>query len=147
MAKRRSIILSVTVEGLSQAEAARRYEVSEATVSRLMSRYRVEGEAAFEPRSRRPHTSPTKVSDVLNERIVNLREDLTRQGLDAGPVTIAWHLEREGHTVSISTIRRRLVAAGLIEPTPKKRPRSSYIRFAAELPNECWQSDVTHYRL
>jgi hypothetical protein len=22
--------------------------------------------------------------------------------------------------------------------------RSSYIRFAADLPNECWQSDVTH---
>ncbi len=35
MSKRRSIILSVTVQGLSQAEAARLYEVSEATVSRL----------------------------------------------------------------------------------------------------------------
>ena len=147
MAKRRSIILAVTVEGLSQAEAARRYEVSEATVSRLMARYRMEGAGAFEPRSRRPHTSPTKVSDVLNERIVNLRVDLTNRGLDAGPTTIAWHLEREGHTVSISTIRRYLIAAGLIEPNPKKRPRSSYIRFAAELPTECWQSDVTHYRL
>jgi len=147
MSKRRSIILSVTVEGLSQAEAARRYEVSEATVSRLMARFRAEGDSAFEPRSRRPLRSPTKVSDVMNERIVNLRVDLSERGLDAGPTTIRWHLEREGHTVSISTIRRRLLAAGLIEPEPKKRPRSSYIRFAAELPNECWQSDVTHYRL
>ena len=147
MAKRRLIILAVTVEGLSQAEAARRYGVSEATVSRLVARYRAEGDAAFEPRSRRPHTSPTRVSDVVNERIVNLRVDLSARGLDAGPTTIGWHLEREGHKVSISTIRRRLVAAGLIEPNPKKRPRSSYVRFAAELPNECWQSDVTHYRL
>jgi transposase InsO family protein len=32
-------------------------------------------------------------------------------------------------------------------PEPKKKPRSSYIRFAAEMPNECWQSDFTHYRL
>jgi transposase InsO family protein len=30
---------------------------------------------------------------------------------------------------------------------PKKRPRSSNLRFAAELPNETWQSDFTHYRL
>ncbi len=147
MAKRRSIILSVTVEGLTQAHAARRYEVSEATVSRLIARYRAEGEAAFEPRSRRPRRSPTRVADVVNECIVNLRVELTQQGLDAGPHTLQWHLQRQGHTVSVSTIRRRLVAAGLIEPQPKKRPKSSYVRFQAELPNECWQSDVTHYRL
>jgi transposase InsO family protein len=147
MSKRRSIILSVSVEGLIQAEVARRYEVSEATVSRLMARYRAEGDVAFEPRSRRPHSSPTKVSDVLNQRIMNLRVDLVTRGLDAGPTTIQWHLANEGHTVSISTVRRRLLRAGLIEPNPKKRPKSSYIRFQADLPNECWQSDVTHYRL
>ncbi len=147
MAKRRSIILAVTAEGLTQAESARRYEVSEATVSRLMARYRAEGDAAFEPRSRRPHSSPTKISDVVNDRIVNLRTHLTGRGLDAGPTTIQWQLEREGHPVSISTIRRRLLAAGLIDPNPKKRPKSSHVRFVAELPNECWQSDVTHYRL
>ena len=49
--------------------------------------------------------------------------------------------------MSISTIRRRLLAAGLIEPQPKKRPKRSYIRFEAELPNEMWQSDFTHQRL
>ncbi len=35
----------------------------------------------------------------------------------------------------------------LVEPEPKKRPKSSYIRFEAEQPNETWQSDFTHYRL
>ena len=84
----------------------------------------------------------------MNERIVNLRQQLAAQGLDAGPVTIQWHLQRHHDIeVSISTIRRRLVAAGLIEPQPKKRPRSSYIRFQASLPNEMWQSDFTHWRL
>jgi hypothetical protein len=34
-----------------------------------------------------------------------------------------------------------------VVPEPRKRPRSSYLRFAAELPNECWQSDFTHYPL
>jgi transposase InsO family protein len=52
-----------------------------------------------------------------------------------------------GPTVSAATIRRRLLAAGLIVEDPKKRPRSSYIRFQADLPNECWQSDFCHWRL
>jgi len=148
MSNRRAVILAVTVEGLSQAEAARRYEVSESFVSRLLTRYRTEGAAAFEPRSRRPLRSPSAVPDATVELIVNLRKDLTDQGLDAGPETIAWHLQRtHAITVSTSTIRRRLLDAGMITPEPNKRPKSSYIRFAAELPNECWQSDFTHWRL
>lgn len=69
-------------------------------------------------------------------------------GFDAGPATICWHL-REHHdvTLSESTIWRILVRAGLIAPEPKKKPKSSYIRFQADLPNETWQSDFTHYRL
>lgn len=148
MSKRRAIIMSVTIEGLSQAATAQLFGVSESTVSRLIARYRAEGEAAFEPKSRRPHTSPTRVSDVVNNQIVNLRVELTKDGLDAGPVTIQWHLaQHHNTTVSVSTIRRRLLAAGLITPAPKKRPKSSYIRFEAALPNETWQSDFTHIYL
>ncbi len=148
MSKRRAIILSVTVEGFSQAETARRYGVTRGWVSKLLAQYRTHGEAAFEPRSRRPRSSPSMVSDVVNEHIVNLRVELDSQGLDAGPETIKWHLHQHHNIdVSISTIRRRLLAAGLIEPQPKKRPKRSYIRFEAELPNEMWQSDFTHQRL
>jgi transposase InsO family protein len=49
--------------------------------------------------------------------------------------------------VSAATISRYLTRRGLVIPEPKKRPRSSYIRFEAQLPNECWQSDFTHYPL
>jgi hypothetical protein len=83
----------------------------------------------------------------VGDLIVNLRRTLTDDGLDAGPDTIAWHLASEGHVVSVSTIYRQLLAEGLITPEPKKRPRSSYVRFEAELPNETWQSDFTHYPL
>lgn len=148
MSKRRSIIVAVTVEGVTQAEAARRYGVSKGWVSKLMGRYRVEGDAAFEPRSRRPHTSPTRTSDDVVELIVGLRRTLSAEGLDAGAETIRWHLERHHQvTVSASTIRRRLIDAELITPEPRKRPKSSYVRFAAELPNEMWQTDVTYIAL
>ena len=103
---------------------------------------------AVEPRSRRPRSSPRRTPDVVCARIVALRLELTARGLDAGPVTIAWHLEREGLPVpSTSTIRRILHAAGLVVPEPRKRPRSSWIRFEAAAPNELWQSDFTHWRL
>jgi len=147
MSKRQAVVLAVTVEGLTQAQAARRYEVSESFVSRLLARWRLEGETAFEARSRRPHRSPTAIDPDVVERIVNLRAELASKGLDAGPATITWHLDAVGITVSAATIRRRLLAAGLIIAEPKKRPKSSYVRFQADLPNECWQSDFTHWRL
>jgi transposase InsO family protein len=144
MSKRRA----VTLEGRTQAEVARAYEVSEATVSRWLARYRADGPAAFEPRSRRPQRSPTATSAEVVALIVNLRLELTAGGLDAGPVTIRWHLQAHHQvTVSISTIRRHLIAAGLVAPNPKKKPKSAYIRFEADLPNETWQSDFTHWRL
>jgi len=117
-------------------------------VSKLVARYRAEGEAAFEPRSRRPKTSPHAISPDTADLILALRKDLAGRGLDAGPHTIAWHLRHHHQlTVSAATISRYLTAAGLVTREPSKRPKSSYIRFAAELPNQCWQSDFTHYPL
>ena len=73
---------------------------------------------------------------------------MTDAGLDAGADTIAWHLaHRHQLRVSRATIHRILVRHGLVVAQPAKRPKSSYLRFEAELPNECWQSDFTHYRL
>ena len=148
MSKRRSVVLSVVLEGRTQAQTARLYGVSEGWVSKLVARWCAEGDAAFQARSRRPGSSPSKVCDETVEMVVNLRAELSSQGLDAGPHTIAWHLQQHHQiTVSPSTIRRRLVDLGLVEPNPKKRPRSSYVRFQADLPNEMWQSDFTHWRL
>jgi transposase InsO family protein len=102
---------------------------------------------------RRTTVAPTRVElsrdpDSIRERIVELRLQLIKDGFDAGPVTIAWHLEQAGvRAPSTSTIRRILHAAGLVTPEPRKRPRSSYHRFVAAQPNECWQSDFTHWRL
>lgn len=148
VSKARVVITAVVVEGRSQADAARAYGVSKGWVSKLVARYRAEGEAAFEPRSRRPHTSPNAIDAGTVELIVRLRKELAEQGLDAGPDTIAWHLaQHHGRTVSRATISRHLTRRGLVTPEPKKRPRSSYIRFQAQLPNETWQADFTHYRL
>jgi transposase len=117
-------------------------------VSRLVARYRLEGEAAFEPRARRPGKSPRAISPTAVELIVRLRKELAGAGLDAGPHTIAWHLLHHHQIkVSAATVSRYLSRAGLAAREPRKRPRSSYLRFEADLPNECWQADFIHWQL
>jgi len=47
----------------------------------------------------------------------------------------------------VATICRILKRHGEITPQPQKRPKSSFIRFEASLPNEMWQGDTSHWRL
>lgn len=148
MSKARVAVLKVVTKELSVTAAAAQYGYSRQHLHRLLARYQQGGLDAVDPRSRRPRTNPKATPQVVRDRIIALRLHLTAQGLDAGPVTIAWHLEREGHRPpSTSTIRRILHTAKLITPAPRKRPKSSYRRFAAAQPNQCWQSDFTHWRL
>lgn len=133
---------------MSPAQAAARFGVSRQWVHTLLARYQAQGPDGVVPRSRAPKNRPGVTPAAVVERIVALRKELSAQGADAGPVTIAWHLEREGHTApSTSTIRRILHSYGLVVPEPRKRPKSSYVRFEADLPNGCWQGDITHWFL
>ncbi|MBB2975169.1 transposase InsO family protein [Microbacterium endophyticum] len=146
MSKHRVVVLKIIAGQLTVTDAAIEYGISRRHLHRLLARDG--GLDAVEPRSRRPKTNASATPEQVRARIITLRAELTTQGLDAGPVTIAWHLEHEQHTPpSTSTIRRILHTAGLITPEPRKRPKSSYIRFEAAQPNETWQSDFTHWRL
>ena len=148
MSQARVAVLKVITKELTVTAAAAKYGYSRQHLHRLLKRYEAGGIDAVDPRSRAPHRPGNTTSAVVRERIVELRLQLTAEGLDAGPATIAWHLEQESHhPPSTSTIRRILHTAGLITPEPRKRPRSSYRRFEAAQPNECWQSDFTHWRL
>jgi transposase InsO family protein len=148
MSKARLVITAVITEKRGVREVARDYGVARSWIYALLARYQAEGEAAFEPRSRRPKSSPRAIAEATAGLIVRLRKELAGQGLDAGPHTICWHL-RHHHQLRVSpaTISRYLTRAGLVTLEPSKRPKSSYIRFAAEQPNECWQADFTHYPL
>jgi transposase InsO family protein len=148
MSKARLVLTALFIDRQTPAEVARRYGVHRSWVYKLKARYQAEGDAALEPRSRRPKTSPTAIEQTTVDLIIRRRKELSDQGLDAGPDTIVWHL-RHHHAVTVSpaTVSRQLTAHGLVSPEPKKRPKSSYIRFEASMPNETWQSDVTHYRL
>ena len=135
-------------EGRSVAELAAAHGVHRSWIYKLLARYREGGEPALAARSRRPHTSPMAVGSSVEDEICLMRKQLVEEGLDGGAVTIHWHLTRRGGPVpSVSTIWRVMRRRGFVSPQPKKRPRSSFVRFAADLPNECWQSDMTHWAL
>jgi transposase InsO family protein len=144
----RYVVDAVVVEGRSYREVARAHGVSKSWVGKLVGRFRAGGYPAIEPRSRAARRIPHRTPDALEDEIVALRKELAELGLDAGAQTIHYHLGTRHEAVpSVSTIWRVLRRRGFVTPQPHKRPRSSWIRFEAQLPNECWQSDVTHWRL
>lgn len=144
------VITSVMVEGRSKSEVARDYKISRYWVQQLVHRYQAEGRAAFVPRSRRPHRNPRAVDAELEDRIVRLRKELSKKGLDAGAETIRVHLQRDTgveRLPSTSTIWRILTRRGFVTPQPRKRPKGAGTRFEAAMPNERWQADATHWQL
>src|SRR6478736_672536 len=132
MSKHRVVVLKIVAGQITVTEAAELYGLSRRQLHRLLARYREGGLEAVDPRSRRPKSNPRSTPPEVVERVIELRRELVARGLDAGPVTIGWHLEREGlHIPSPATIHRILTQAGLVTPEPRKRPRSSYVRFEA----------------
>src|SRR5215210_6393577 len=96
MSKARPVITAIEVEGRSPAEVVAAYGVSRSWLYGLLARYRAEGDAAFEPRSRRRHSSPWSTPAQTVELVLRIRKQLSDAGLDAGAgagaETIGWHL-------------------------------------------------------
>ena len=148
MALGRYVVDAVLLEGRSPTEIARAHGISRNRIYQLIARFREGGYDALEPRSRRPRSCARAVAPEIQAAIVRLRHELADAGHDCGPHTIAHHLRLElGSAPSVATIWRILARHGLITPEPRKRPKSSFIRFEAELPNELWQADSTHWQL
>ena len=142
------IVLSLLHDGLTPTQAAARFEVSRQWIYQLLARYRAGGLEALAPGSKRPKSNPRALTSEQRDEIIRLRRDLLSQGLDAGAASIAWRLgQSQLHVPALSTIWRILRAAGLVTPTPSKRPKAYITRFEAVQPNETWQSDFTHWRL
>jgi transposase InsO family protein len=146
------VINAVLVEGRKVNEVCAAHGISRSWLYELIARYRQQGEPGLAAGSKRPRSSPTKVPAAIEDEIVALRKSLAEEGLDAGPHTIQVHLlrRRRGRAraavPSVATIWRVLSRRGFIRPEPQKRPKSSWRRFQAELPNECWQADTTHWQ-
>lgn len=146
--RERFLVEAMVVERRSPSELARTHGVARSWLYTLLARFREGGYSALEPRSRRPTSSPLRISDKTVAEILKLRQELTQLGVDAGPQTILFHLQgRVAQLPSTTGVWRTLKRHGLITPQPHKRPKSSFVRFEAQLPNETWQCDATPWQL
>lgn len=116
----------------------------------LRKRVKTDGPAAvLEPRTRRPRTSPSKLTEEVKEQAVAVRAALEASGLDHGPISVHDKVHAMGLDVvpSIASLARIFREAGVARLEPKKRPRAAWRRFVYPAPNACWQLDGTEYVL
>jgi transposase InsO family protein len=144
----RYIVDAIVLEHRSPSQLARDHRVARSWIYRLLERFHEGGYPALEPRSRRPHSCSTRTSPEMEAEVMRLRTALVESGHDGGPQSILYYLAQRFDTLpSAATVWRILKRNGLISPQPQKRPRSSFVRFVAQLPNETWQVDATPWQL
>jgi transposase InsO family protein len=143
-------VTAVLVEGRSVRAVAASTGRSKSWVQRHVQLYRDGGDTALVPKRPGPVVGrgPRRSSPELEDAIVTLRKELSEQGYDAGADTIRYHLAQARDVVPAAmTIHRVLRRRGFVVAQPQKRPRSSWVRFESDLPNETWQSDMTHWQI
>ncbi|MGP9490657.1 DDE-type integrase/transposase/recombinase [Glutamicibacter sp. AOP5-A2-7] len=123
--------------------------ISRKTFYQILKRARTEGQAAaLEPRSRRPRRSPNSTNVALKDQAIAVRKALEEAGWDHGPISVHDKMLSLGMKApSIAALARIFRERGVITPSPRKRPRSSYRSFRYPMPNACWQLDATEYLL
>jgi transposase InsO family protein len=123
--------------------------ISRDTFYRYRRQFAEDGLAGLQPRSRAPKTSPTRTGEPMTELIVAARKQLEHEGWDNGARSIHARLLHDGvdQVPSARTIHRVLQRHGLVEPEPRKRPRSSYRRFVFPATDDCWQIDAFEHTL
>ena len=139
-------VVEAVQAGMSAREAAVRYGTSRTQVYEWAARYRAEGAQGLVPRSRRPHASPARLDDALEEAIVAWRMDRPRWGAKK----IRAMLARQGWdpVPAVSTIHQVLVRRGLVAQGPRRRePPGGWRRFTRPHCNDLWHIDATRHVL
>lgn len=117
--------------------------ISRATFYR--HRDRVLATGSWAPLSRAPRTHRNATPQVIVDAVLALRASL---GVDNGAVTIHYYLGRDLALTGLripcpATIHKILIRHGLVVPEPRKKPKSSWRRFAFARPRDCYQIDAT----
>ncbi len=124
--------------------------ISRKSFYELRKRALVEGPASvLEPRSRRPRSSPSKLSEQVKEQAIGVRAALEASGLDHGQISVHEKMRTMGlaQVPSTASLARIFREAGVARREPRKKPRSAWRRFVYPAPNACWQLDATEYVL
>ena len=123
--------------------------ISRKTFYKIRAVARNEGQAAaLEPRSRRPKTSPTALSESVKDQAVKVRAAMESSGLDHGPISVHDKMKSLGMDApSTAALARIFRERDVARNEPQKKPRAAWRRFVYPAPNACWQLDATEHVL
>ena len=134
---RKEFVMLALQPGANHRELCRRFNISAKTGYKFLKRYREQGDQGLADRSRRPHRSPRRTAETIEQASVALYRQfgwggrkLRRRLLDLGYTAVP----------SASTLTAILHRHGLIEPEKSSQHRA-FVRFERARPNELWQMD------
>jgi len=135
MENRRRFVMEATAEGASMTSLCKRYGISRPTGYKWLNRYLELGELArLEEHSRRPRSSPEKVSREVESKVVALRKE---HGW--GSRKLQKLLRAKQVVIAQSTVNRILRDHGLLREA--LRTPAATKRFERKAPNELVQID------
>ena len=119
---------------ITRAQAAEKIGISVRQMKRVVKRFLTEGIAGLRKKSTRPHSSPNRISEDVENRIVEVRK---ATGFGSGRIAVIINagLELEGKdAISDSTCYNVLVRNGLVEA--ERRAQAEYKSFEWGHPDE-----------
>lgn len=123
---------------ISWAEVVKVCPYGRRTLERWLAAYRAGGEAALEPRSTAPKTSPNETPIRIKEEVIALRK---KTRLCAKK--LHWRLKKQGLAVPVRTIGKILKDEGLVRKYRVKKVSYKYLK-AVRKPGELVEIDVKH---
>lgn len=126
---RSATVQGVLFHGLSVRRVAELHGISRQTVWRWVRRYQSAGATGLAENSRRPHSSPARVSGDVEAAVLKLRRER------------AWGAGRIGASLALSgsTVHRVLCAHGV---SKLRVPRKKYPRYEMDFPGELVHVDT-----
>ncbi|MDN6704591.1 hypothetical protein [Corynebacterium glyciniphilum] len=97
------------------------YNLSRKTFYKLRKIVATDGPAAvLEPKSRRPHTSPTMITDAVKYHVIDVHHTLKQSGAGFGPISVFDKMAQMGmNPPSIASIGRIFRSTGVAPEQPQ----------------------------
>ena len=114
--KQRAEVVFRRLTGERVADLSREFGVRPKTIHKWVKRYDEEGPPGLFDRSRRPHSSPNRISEAVERRIIELRVEYGWGGRNLSDL-----LAQEGVRVSPSTVDRVIARNNLIREEHRQR--------------------------
>ena len=140
---RRLLVRRVREQGLSIAQVASSMGISRQCAHRWVARFDAEGEAGLVDRSSRPHTSPNRTAEHIEQAVVEARRE-HRRGQD----WIGRKLGVPARTVNRVLLRHQMPALAQLDPLTGELIRSSKataVRYEKDRPGELVHVDVKKF--